>query len=145
MDRIDIEHAPGFLVGRIAHRLKLHVRKFLSESGIQLSAEELTILTALAHLNSAKSMAALAELLGRDPTTLKRQLNTPVKEGMVDRKPSATDLRVLEIAITAKGRALVDSTMPMTLALRERAMEGISEPDRKKLVRMLVKMLKNLK
>lgn len=145
MDRIDIENAPGFLVGRIAHHLKLHVRKFISEAGIQLSAEELTILTALAHLDSPNSMTSLAELLGRDPTTLKRQLNRPVKAGLVDRKPSKNDRRVVEIAITAEGRALVESTLPMTLALRERAMAGISEPDRQKLVKMLVKMLKNIK
>ena len=90
-------------------------------------------------------MTSLAELLGRDPTTLKRQLNRPVKAGLVDRKPSKNDRRVVEIAITAEGRALVESTLPMTLALRERAMAGISEPDRQKLVKMLVKMLKNIK
>jgi MarR family transcriptional regulator for hemolysin len=145
MDKIDIENAVGFLLGRIAHHLELHVRKFISEADIQLSAAELTILTALAHLDSAKSMGSLAELLGRDPTTLKRQLNRPLKAGLVDRKPSKKDRRVVEITITAKGKAIVESTMPMTFALRERAMDGIPETDKQALVRSLVKMLKNLR
>ena len=145
MNRIDPENAPGFLVGRVTHQLRVHIRKFLAEAGIQLSAEEISILTALAHLDSERNMGSLSELLGRDPTTLKRQLNGMIKAGLVDRKLSAEDRRVVNISITAEGRALVESTMPMTLALRERAMKGISEPDRQTLVKTLLKMLKNLK
>lgn len=145
MNKIDPEKAPGFLVGRVAHQLRVHIRKFLDESGVQLSAEEISILTALAHLDSERNIGSLAELLGRDPTTLKRQLNGMVKTGLVDRKLSKNDRRVVEIAITAKGKALVESTMPMTFALRERALAGISESDRQALVRSLVKMLENLK
>jgi MarR family transcriptional repressor of emrRAB len=145
VDKLDPENAPGFLVGRIAHRLKVHIRKFFIDSGIQLTAEELTILTALAHLDSAKSMNTLAELLGRDPTTLKRQLNGILKLGFVARTPSSKDGRVIVISITTVGRALVESTMPMSYALRERAMAGISEADKKVLVRCLSKMLNNLK
>ena len=54
MDKIYPENAPGFLVDQIAHRLKFHIRKFLTDASIQLTAEELTILTALAYLDSAK-------------------------------------------------------------------------------------------
>jgi DNA-binding MarR family transcriptional regulator len=75
VDKIDPKNVSGFLVGRIAHRLQVNISKYLIGSGIQLTAAQLTILTALAHLDSVKSMNSLAELLGRDPTTLKRQLN----------------------------------------------------------------------
>jgi len=144
MEKIDPENATGFLVGRVAHRLKIHTRKFLTEANIQLTAEELAILTALAHLESARSMGSLADLLGRDPTTLKRQLNRLVKTGLVDRAPSAKDGRVIEISITAQGRTVVESTIHQTLALRERAMKGISDPERQALVTTLLKMMRNL-
>ena len=144
MHIIDIENAPGFLVGRVAHQLKTHVRKFIKEAGLELTAEELTILTALAHLDSEKSMGSLAEMLGRDATTLKRQLNSLVKLSMVERKCSPEDRRVILISITQKGKTVVDSTMPLTLALRERAMKNISEPDRQILVRVLSQMRENL-
>ena len=145
MDKIDPENAAGFLVGRVAHRLKAQIRKFLAEANIHLTAEELAILTALTHLDSRKSMGSLADLLGRDPTTLKRQLNGLVKTGLVDRTTSSNDGRVIEISITDKGRALVGSTMHLTMALRERAMKGIPEPEKQALVKALKKMLENLK
>lgn len=145
MERIDPENAPGFLVGRVAHRLKVNVRKFLTEAGIKLTAEEISILTVLAHLDSDRNMGSLAELLGRDPTTLKRQLSGLVKAGLLNRKTSVKDRRVVNISITAEGKALVQSTLPMTFALRDRAMKGISKSDRQTLVKTLLKMLKNLK
>ena len=145
MDKLDPKNAPGFLVGRIAHRLQVNISDYLIDSGIQLTAAQLTILTALAHLDSVKNMNSLAELLGRDPTTLKRQLNDIVKLGLVARTPSAKDRRLIEISITTAGRALVESTMPMSFALREKAMSGISDADKKVLVRCLLTMLNNLK
>ncbi len=144
MDKLDPENAPGFLVGRIAPRLKIHIRKFLYEAGIQLTAEELTILTALAHLDSGKSMNFMAELLGRDPTTLKRQLGGLTKQGFIERRPSEDDGRVINLSITSVGRELVETTMPMSYALRETAMTDISEADKKVLVRCLRQMLNNL-
>ena len=144
MKEINPKNEPGFLVARTARRLKTHIRKFLTESKIQLTPEELAVLTAIAPLNSAKSMNTLAELLDRDPTTLKRQLNGLIKSKLVDRSYSAEDGRVVLISITDKGRALVESTMPMTLALKERTMKGVSESEKRVLVKALSKMLSNL-
>lgn len=144
MNQIDLQTSPGFLVGRIAHRLRLHISKFIAEAGIQVSAEELQVLTALAQFDSKKSMGELSDQLGRDPTTLKRQLNGLVKTGLVNRSNSPEDGRVILISITEAGRTLVESSMPMTIALRERALEGISESDRKALGRILSQMLQNL-
>lgn len=144
MNKIDLQTSPGFLVGRIAHRLRVLIRKFIDEAGIQVSAEELQVLTALDQFDSKKSMGELADQLGRDPTTLKRHLNRLVKSVLVNRSNSPEDGRVIEISITEAGRTLVDSTMPMTIALRERALEGVSESDRKALGRILSQMMQNL-
>ena len=38
----------GFLVGRVAHLLKVRVQEFLDEAGVALSAEEISILTVMA-------------------------------------------------------------------------------------------------
>lgn len=145
MDKLDPKNTLGFLVGRIAHRLQVHISNYLIDSGIQLTAAQLTILTALTHLDSAKNMNSLAELLGRDPSILKLQLNEIVTLGLVARNPSLEDGRIIEISITTEGRALVESTMPMSYALREKVMVGISEVDKKVLVRCLSTMLNNLR
>lgn len=111
MDKLDPKNAPVFLVGRIAHRLQVHISNYLIDSSIQLTAAQLSILTALAHLDSAKSMNSLAELLGRDPSILKLQLNEIVTLGLVARTASTIDGRAIVISITTVGRALVESTM----------------------------------
>ena len=145
MKHFDPQSSPGFLVGRVAHRLRVHVRKFIAEAGIQLSAEEHATLTVLAQLDSSKNMGELAELMGRDPTTLKRQLNRLITTGLASRSASPDDGRVIEISITEAGRTMVDATIAKTFALREKALKGISASDRKVLVRALSQMLHNLR
>ena len=137
--------SPGFLVGRIAHAMKLRVQDFLDENGIRLSAEEISILTVLAHLDGPEQMKQLAELLGRDATTVSRQIAGLERQKLVKRSPCPDDGRATVVKITRSGEKLVERTLPMTLALRKRAMQGISPNDAKVMVRTLTQMLQNLK
>lgn len=54
MHKIDPENTPGFLVGRVAHQLRIHIRKFLTEAGIKLTAEEVSILHFKEHIAPTK-------------------------------------------------------------------------------------------
>ena len=137
--------SPGFLVGRVAHALKLGVQDFLDENGIRLSAEEISILTVLAHLDGPERMKPLAELLGRDATTVSRQIAGLEREKLVKRSPCPDDGRATVVKITKSGEKLVERTLPMTLALRKRAMQGISPNDVKVMAQALTQMLQNLK
>lgn len=145
MLEFDPTESAGFLVGRVAHRLKIRVQEFLDEAGIPVSAEELSILTVLAHLDNAPQMKPLAEKLGRDATTVSRQVASLESSGLVQRSPAPGDGRASVVAVTGKGLKVVESTIPLTLALRSRAMQGISKADSKVLVNALSKMLKNLR
>ncbi len=136
--------SPGFLVGRVAHALKLGVQEFLDQRGIPLSAEEASILTVLAHLDGPERMKPLAELLGRDATTVSRQIAGLERQKLVKRSPCRDDGRATVVKITRSGEKLVERTLPMTRALREQAMQGISSADTKILTRALIKMLQNL-
>ena len=79
--------SPGFLVGRVAHALNLAVQEFLEEGDIPVSVEELRILTVMAHLDGPEQMKLLAELLGRDATTVSRQIAGLERRKLV--KPTA--------------------------------------------------------
>ena len=137
--------SPGFLVGRVAHALKLGVQDLLDENGIRLSAEEISILTVLAHLDGPERMKPLAELLGRDATTVSRQIAGLEREKLVKRSPCPDDGRATVVKITRSGEKLVERTLPKTLALRKRAMQGISPNDVEVMARALTQMLQNLK
>lgn len=145
MLEFDPTESAGFLVGRVTHLLNLRVQDFLDEAEINISAQEISILTVLAHLTGAERMKSLAEKLGRDPTTVSRQITGLEEAELVQRSPCPEDGRSTVVAITKKGLLLVERTIPMTLALRGRAMKGISKPDSEALVRALSQMLANLK
>jgi DNA-binding MarR family transcriptional regulator len=135
----------GFLVGRVAHALSLHVQEFLDEEGLDVSAEEISILTVVAHLADPKQMKSLAELLGRNATTVSRQVAGLEEQGLLKRSRSTDDGRAFVVSITKSGTKLVQRTIPMTLKLRGRAIHGVSAADAKTLQRVLLQMLANLK
>ena len=145
MLEFDPTESAGFLVGRVAHALKLRVQEFLDDAGIDMSAEEISILTVLAHLDGPERMKPLSEKLGRDATTVSRQVAGLEEAGLVERSPCPDDGRATVVTITKAGSKLVEQTIPLTLALRGRAMKGISKAEGKTLVNALSRMLNNLK
>jgi DNA-binding MarR family transcriptional regulator len=145
MLEFDPTESAGFLVGRVAHALKLRVQEFLDDAGIDMSAEEISILTVLAHLDGPERMKPLSEKLGRDATTVSRQVASLEEAELVERSPCPDDGRATVVTITKAGSKLVEQTIPLTLALRGRAMKGISKAEAKTLVNALSRMLNNLK
>ena len=145
MLEFDPTESAGFLVGRVAHSLKLRVQEFLDDAGIDMSAEEISILTVLAHLDGPERMKPLSEKLGRDATTVSRQVAGLEEAGLVERSPCPDYGRATVVRITKAGSKLVEQTIPLILALRGRAMKGISKAEAKTLVNVLSRMLKNLK
>ena len=145
MLEFDPTESAGFLVGRVAHGLKLRVQEFLDDAGIDMSAEEISILTVLAHLDGPERMKPLSEKLGRDATTVSRQVAGLEEAGLVERSPCPDDGRATVVTITKAGSKLVEQTIPLTLALRGRAMKGISKAEATTLVNTLSRMLNNLK
>ncbi len=145
MLEFDPTESAGFLVGRVAHALKLRVQEFLDDTGIDMSAEEISILTVLAHLDGPERMKPLSEKLGRDATTVSRQVAGLEEAGLLERSPCPDDGRATVVTITKAGSKLVEQTIPLILALRGRAMKGISKAEAKTLVNVLSRMLNNLK
>ena len=143
MLKFDPTESAGFLVGRVAHALSLRVQEFLDDAEIPISAQEISILTVLAHLDEPERMKPLAELLGRDATTVSRQIAGLEQAGLVQRSPCPDDGRATVVAITKAGAKLVERTIPLTLALRSRAMKGITKADTKTFVGVLSQMLAN--
>ncbi len=142
---IDPLSSPGFLVGRIAHALHLRVNESLKAEGISHSVEEVSILMVLNCLESPERAGLLAELLGRDISTLTRQLDGLVEAGLVSRKKCSEDGRAVIASITAKGKRLLKRTTPQSVAMRDRAMKGIAKKEQEQLSRLLSKMLENLR
>lgn len=137
--------SPGFLIRRVAHILHVRVNESLNSEGLAHTAEEISILMVLDGLESPERAGALADLLGRDISTLTRQLDGLEKSGLVARNKCPDDRRAVVTTLTAKGRRTLRRVTPVVLGIRDRAMKGFSETDRKQLARYLSMMLQNLK
>jgi len=90
-------------------------------------------------------MGTIAELLGRDISTLTRQLAGLVKAGLVARKACPQDGRAVLVTVTGKGRRMLKRAAPVLLDVRDRTMNSISKNETTELVRLLSTMLANLK
>ena len=80
----------------------------------------------------------LAELCGRDYTTVSRQVTRLEEAGLVVRRVHGDDARIREVVVTAKGR-----TMTRTLdAAREKAMTALLADWRERDVAQLARLLR---
>jgi DNA-binding MarR family transcriptional regulator len=79
----------------------------------------------------------LADLAGRDYSTVSRQVAKLESLGLVERRPGRADRRVNEATVSARGKAMTDALD----AARERALRTLfatwSEQDQRDLVRLL--------
>ena len=94
----------------------------IREAGIPLDRALFPLLVGIERFGPI-GVVELADGVGRDYTTVSRQVAKLESLGLVERQGSAADRRVREAAITAKGKAMTDRLD----AARERIGRGIFE------------------
>jgi DNA-binding MarR family transcriptional regulator len=77
----------------------------LQEAGVSLDRALFPLLIVIEHKGPI-GVVELAELVGRDYTTVSRQITKLNGLGLINRRASKSDHRVRELAITAKGREM---------------------------------------
>jgi len=79
----------------------------------------------------------LADLVGRDYTTVSRQVAKLESLGLITRQSGKTDRRVTEAVVTGKGQAVSELFDVARERLAQRALADWSEQDLKELARLL--------
>lgn len=79
----------------------------VKEAGISLDRALFPLLVGIERLGPI-GVVELADRTGRDYTTVSRQVAKLESLGLVKRQPSASDRRVSEATVTAKGKAMTD-------------------------------------
>jgi DNA-binding MarR family transcriptional regulator len=80
----------------------------LREAGVSLDRALFPLLVGIERRGPI-GVVDLADGVGRDYTTVSRQVSKLERLGLIERKPSASDARVNEAIITRKGRGLTDA------------------------------------
>ncbi len=82
----------------------------------------------------------LAEISGRDHSTVSRQVAKLETLGLVERRPGATDRRVREAAVTPKGKQMTGALDQARNRMQNAALAHWDPQDRKDLVRLVRKL-----
>jgi DNA-binding MarR family transcriptional regulator len=112
----------------------------INEAGVKIDRALFPLLVRIER-RGPLGIVDLADLAGRDYTTVSRQVTKLERMGLVTRQRGAEDARVSCVAITKKGQSMTDALD----AARERMARGIfakwSNRDKKNLVRLLRKFV----
>lgn len=108
----------------------------LREAGVSLDRALFPLLV-LIQRRGPLAVGRLAEWVGRDHTTVSRQVAKLEELGLVARRTGTTDARVTEAVVTEKGQAVSDMLDKARERLARNALAGWSHEDLAQFVRLL--------
>jgi MarR family transcriptional regulator, transcriptional regulator for hemolysin len=83
----------------------------------------------------------LGEALGIDRSTMVSLIDQLEGAGLARRRPSVTDRRAREIAITPKGRRLLERARGLIAQVEDEVLAGLTAPERRELLALLRRAL----
>src|SRR5262249_23727740 len=140
-DQLDLGNYLPYLINRIGFALVEH---FTADA---LKAHGLTIdmwrvLAALSN-NGGQRQVDLARMTSSDASTLSRLVSRLVRGGLATRSRSEKSNREVLVALSPKGRALVQRLIPIANRLEETASAGLSAKELAVVKRLLTRMYGN--
>ena len=108
----------------------------IQEAGISLDRALFPLLMGIQR-HGPIGVVELADLAGRDYTTVSRQVAKLESLGLVSRKPSKADKRVREALITVKGRGMTDALDTARERLAAQLLANWSKKDLQDLARLM--------
>ncbi len=133
------------LISKIHSRSAEIMREELGRSGLEhFASSHGFILYTLSRCENPISMGELANRINRDKSTTTALVKKLEEAGLVKTKKDEKDSRKHLIFLTDNGSARECSTAEISHFVLNRAWRGFSEAEKDSLVRLLVKMEKNL-
>jgi MarR family transcriptional regulator for hemolysin len=142
LGEIGLDHFAPYLLNRITARWNSDLSAELKEH--DLNTIQMRTLAALS-LMSGATVNELSVYTVTEQSTMSRSLDGMEREGMVRRQARPGDMRVREVHITEAGRETFRRFWPTMHASFERMFEGISDGEYEVLIRLLMRVLKNIR
>ncbi len=111
--------------------------------GTGLSIDMWRVLAALSS-NGGQRQVDLSEMTSIDVSTMSRLVSRLVRLGLATRSRSETSNREVVVALSAKGRGLVQTLIPIAVDLERQASAGLSAREMAEAKRLLTRMYRNL-
>ncbi len=116
----------------------------IREAGVSLDRALFPLLVKIG-MAGAIGVVDLADLAGRDHSTVSRQVAKLESLGLVTRQPGASDRRVREAVLTAEGVAAVTALSAARYRLMDRFLAPWPDQDRADIARLLTKLTATMK
>jgi DNA-binding MarR family transcriptional regulator len=140
--RLDLDDYLPYLINRVGSIMALRFGEdVLAQFGLSIAMWR--VLAALSS-NGAQRHTDLAGLTSIEVSTLSRIVTRLVRMGLVVRAPSKTSGREIAVALSDRGRRLVDRLIPLGRRYEEIASAGLSKQENAVLRRVLRHMYRNL-
>ena len=141
---IDIDKTLMPWIGKSMKVIDYFIMDRFSENGIGLTKVQWLLLKRLKEMNG-EPQHSLAFLTNRDKASLTRLLTTMEKKNLVARIPSESDQRINHIYITAYGEKVLKMARPVVRGMIEEMQSGLSEEERIIAIKVLKKLIQNIK
>lgn len=139
---ISLDDFLPYLLNRISNRLNLDLSEDLREIGMTLPQwRVLAVLKA----GDGRNISELTVFTVIEQSTLSRIIDRMEQASLVRRRPGATDARVKEIFITAKGEAAFEQILRVAMRHYRRAVKGLAPAEIENLVATLHQVLENIR
>jgi DNA-binding MarR family transcriptional regulator len=140
--QLDLANYLPYLINRVGFAL---VASFTADAltGHDLSIDMWRVLAALSN-NGGQRQVDLSSMTSIDASTLSRLVSRMVRTGLVTRIRSQRSSREVVVALSAKGRALVQRIIPIAKRLEQKASAGLTAKDLAVVKRLLTQMHGNL-
>ena len=130
----------GFLLHRTASLSAALFERSLARHDV--TRAQYTLLMLL-DAGRASTPIELAHALGTDAAAISRLSDRLADKGLVERRPSATDGRSVELGLTASGRECVPALERVAARCNRTYLRGVSGPDRARLLATLATIRAN--
>lgn len=131
----------GMLTNKVSKKLTSYLNNKLEKFNI--TTEQWTVILKLSNQNKI-SQKLLAEVSGKDQSTLARILDILERKAFIERHPSKEDRRSFEIHITDSGLNLVEEVSPFLEDLFNKLLKDISPEKLEVYNAVLLKIDKNI-
>jgi MarR family transcriptional regulator, organic hydroperoxide resistance regulator len=138
---LDLANYLPYLINRVGFAL---VTSFTADAlkANGLSIDMWRVLAALSN-NGSQRQVDLSGMTSIDASTMSRLVSRLVRVGLVTRSRSETSNREVVVALSGKGRALVQRLIPIAQALERKASAGLSAKELVVVKRLLSRMHQN--
>lgn len=134
----------GRLLGMLWFRLNRRLTANLKQSGFDITADQLRLLTQLAE-NESCNQLFLAKQLGRDRSAITRMIQHLEAKGWVDRRADKEDKRAFVVVLTKSGRQVQETASDIGQLTLDELWAGFRTEEKDQCSDYLFRMAQNVR